>query len=55
MHLHGPMNYAKSLKLRFRVGDPSLPELRRRYTSSLEEDEEEEVEAQMYPCGKKRV
>ena len=29
-YLHGPMDYAKKLKLRFRVGDLDLPE--RRYT-----------------------
>ena len=27
-HLHGPMDYAKTLKLRFRVGDLDLPERR---------------------------
>ncbi|KCZ94934.1 hypothetical protein HOC_20993, partial [Hyphomonas oceanitis SCH89] len=48
-YLHGPMDFAKKLKLRFRVGDLDLPERRRRYTSSREE---EEVEAQMCPCGK---
>ena len=26
--LHGPMDYAKKLKLRFRVGDLDLPEIR---------------------------
>ena len=26
--LHGPMDYAKTLKLRFRVGDLDLPERR---------------------------
>ena len=26
--LHGPMDYAKKLKLRFRVGDLDLPETR---------------------------
>ena len=48
-YLHGPMDFAKKLKLRFRVGDLDLPERRRRYTSSREE---EEVDAQMCPCGK---
>ena len=38
MYLHGPMDYAKKLKLRFRVGDLDLPERRKRYTSSREED-----------------
>ena len=32
--LHGPMNYAKTLKLRFRVGDLDLPEKMKRYTGS---------------------
>ena len=27
-YLHGPMDYAKKLKLRFRVGDLDLPERR---------------------------
>ena len=30
-YLHGPMDYAKTLKLRFRLGDPDLPERRKRY------------------------
>ena len=47
--LHGPMDFAKSLKLRFRVGDLDLPERRKRYTSSRQE---EEVDAQTCPCGK---
>ena len=46
-YLHGPMDYAKKLKLRFRVGDLDLPEGRKRYTSSREED----VVAHMCPCG----
>ena len=46
--MHGPMDYAKTLKLRFRVGDLDLSERRRRYTSSQEEGEDE----QMGPCGK---
>ena len=33
----------------FRVGDLDLPERRKRYTSNREE---EEIEAQMCPCGK---
>ena len=28
-YLHGPMDYAKTLKLRFRVGDLDLPESRK--------------------------
>ena len=47
--LHGPMDFAKTLKLRFRVGDLDLPERRKRYTSSREE---EEIDAQTCPCGK---
>ena len=47
-YLHGPMDYAKTLKLRFRVGDLGLPERRKRYTSG----QEEEKDAQMCPCSK---
>ena len=47
-NLHGPMDYAKKLKLGFGVGDLDLPEIRKRYTSSREEEED----AQMRPCGK---
>ena len=39
----------KTLELRFRVGDLDLPEKRKRYTSSKGE---EEIDAQMCPCGK---
>ena len=35
---HGPMDYAKKLKLRFRVVDLDLPVRRMRYTSNREED-----------------
>ena len=48
-YLHGPMDYAKTLKVRFRAGDLDLPERRKRYTSSRGEEEED---AQMCPCGK---
>ena len=48
-YLHGPMDYAKPLKLRFRVGGLGLPERRKRGASSREEEEED---AQMCPCGK---
>ena len=48
-YLHGPMDYAKTLKLRFRVGEANLPEGRKRYASSREGGE---VDAQMCPCGK---
>ena len=47
-YLHGPMDYAKKLKLRFRVGDLDLPDRRKRYTSSREK---EDVDAHMCPCG----
>ena len=46
-YLHGPMDYAKKLKLRFRVGDLGLPGRRKRYNSSREED----VATNMCPCG----
>ena len=36
-YLHGPMNHAKKLTLRFRVGDLDLPKRRKRYTSSRDE------------------
>ena len=39
-YLHGPVDYAKKLKLGFRVGDLELPEEGRKiYTSSREEDD----------------
>ena len=47
-YLHGPMDYAKTLNLRFRVGDLDLPERRKRYASNREEEEI----AQMCPSGK---
>ena len=47
MYLHGPMDYAKTLKLRFQVGDLDLPERRERYTSSREEEDD-----QICPRGK---
>ena len=48
-YLHGLMDYATKLKLRFRVGDLDLPEKRKRYTSSREE--EEDVATNWCPCG----
>ena len=45
---YGPVDYAKTLKLRLRVGDLDLPERRKRYASSREEEED----AQMCPSGK---
>ena len=46
-YLHGPMDYAKKLKPGFRVGDLDLPERRKGYTSSGEED----VATNMCLCG----
>ena len=46
--MHGSMDYAKTLKLRFRVEDLDLPEKRKRYASSREEEQI----TQMYSCGK---
>ena len=46
LYLHGPMDSATTLKLRFRVGDLALPEKRERYTSNREEG----VDTQMFPC-----
>ena len=46
-YLHGPMDYAKKLKLRFRVGDLDPPERRMSYTSRREEG----MDAHMCPCG----
>ena len=45
---HSHLDYAKTLKLRFRVGDLDQPERRKLYASSREEKEI----AQMCPCGK---
>ena len=47
-YLRGPMDYAKKLKLRFRVGDLDLPEKRKRYTNI---QQEKDVVTHMYPCG----
>ncbi|CAM9479691.1 unnamed protein product [Sphacelaria rigidula] len=46
--LHGPMDAAKNLKLRFRIGELDLPERRKIFTSRRKE---EEVDAQNCPCG----
>ena len=43
------MDFAKTLKLRVCVGNLDLPERRKKYTSGRGE---EEVDAQMCPCGK---
>ena len=51
-YLHDPMDFAKTLKLRVSVGD-TWSCSRKRQTSSREEWEEEEEDAQkMCPCGK---
>ena len=42
------MDYAKTLKLRFCVGDLDPPKRRKRYASSREE---EEVDAHICPCA----
>ena len=46
-YLHGPMDCAKKLKLRFRVGDLDLPERRKRYISGRKED----AATNWCPCG----
>ena len=46
---HDPLDFAKTLEMRFRVGDLDLPGRGKRYTSSREE---EDVDAEMLPCGK---
>ena len=48
-YLHGPIDYVKNVKLRFRVGDLDVPERRKRYTSSREE---EDVVEHMCPGGR---
>ncbi|CAM9273852.1 unnamed protein product, partial [Ectocarpus sp. 6 AP-2014] len=48
-YLDGPMDYAKKLKLQFRVGDLDLPERRKRYTSRRREEEEDRHTCS---CGK---
>ena len=47
-YLRGPMDYAKKLKPRFRAADLDVPEIRKRYTSSREE---EDVVTHMCQCG----
>ena len=44
-YLYCPMDYVKTLKPQFRVGELDLPERRKRYTSSREEED-----VQMCPC-----
>ena len=38
-YLHGPMDYAKKLKLLFHVRDLDLPERTKRHTSSRKEED----------------
>ena len=47
-YFHSPMAYPKNLKLPFRVANLDLPERRKRYTSS---GEEEDVVTNMCPCS----
>ena len=42
------MDHAKTLRFQLRVGDLDLLEIRKRYNTAREEDED----AQMCPCGK---
>ena len=49
-HLRGPMEYAKTLKLRFRVRDLDRPETRKRGIPVVGRGEEKG--AQVCPCGK---
>ena len=44
-YFHGPMDYTKTLKQRFRVGNLGLPERRKRFTSSPEQEEEDALVA----------
>ena len=48
--LHGPVDYAKKLKLQLRVGDLDLPK-RRNVCIHTSSREEEEVDVHMCPCG----
>ena len=48
-YLHGPLDAAINLKLRFRLRDLDLPKKRKRYTPNRVE---EEVDKQNCPCGK---
>ena len=38
-YLHGPMDFAKTLKLQFRAGNLDLLERKKEYTSNQEEEE----------------
>ena len=50
-YLHGLLDFAETLKLCFRAGGLDPPERRKRSTSGREE---EEIDAQKCPCGKKQ-
>ena len=47
-YLHGLMNYAKKLNVRFCVGGLDMPDRRKRSTSC---EEEEDSATNMRPCG----
>ena len=53
-YFYGPMDYAKTLKLQFRVGDLDLPE-RRRYTRCPEEEEEDAQMCRALVAKQKRI
>ena len=50
-YLHGPMDYAENLTLRFCVRDLVRPERRKRYTRYTSSREEEDVATNVCPCG----
>ena len=45
--LHGPMDFTNTPKVRFRVGDLDLPEITKRYTSTVARRGRIHVDAQM--------
>ena len=49
---HGPMDFVKRTKMRFRVGDLNLPQRRKMYTSSREEEEVDVLFAAFYVLRK---
>ena len=52
-YFHGSMEFAKTLKLRLRVGSLDPPKRRKRYRyTGTSSREEEEINAHVYPCGK---
>ena len=51
-YLHSPMDFAKTLKLRFRVGDLELARKKKEVPGiPVRSREEEEIDAHMCPCG----